>query len=151
MAESTYRYGIKSERNLKELLSDRKLFSGLKMVPGSGNQFFAKEDLMGDDVLVQVKSTRSKTYRLNQLDFRKLENNAIRFDKIPVFVVRFTKYNKDFFLLPDNRLKSFSSGLEDVIPECDYSQVASIEYTQDRKAYVIFSYVYRSYFLEDFK
>lgn len=97
---SEYKYGIKNEANVCNQLQSKKLFSGLSLVPGSGSKFNKKEDLIGINTLIQVKSTRGKSYRLLPLDFKKLQANAAKRHKIPIFIVYFSGLNLMKILIP---------------------------------------------------
>lgn len=72
---------------------------GLKQVPGSGNGWVAKEDGENDYILAQLKSTDSSSYRLNLLDWKKLEFHASVSHKIPVFLIQFLQQNKIYALV----------------------------------------------------
>jgi Holliday junction resolvase len=88
-----YKYGIKCEKIVCDKLSIKKYFSGIKLVPGSGKSFNRKEDIVGDDLLIQVKSTKDLEFNLRELDFKKLQANSLKFKKYPVFIVYFSEVN----------------------------------------------------------
>ena len=98
---SNWRYGVNNEFSLVELIESRKLFSGAATVPGSGNQAHSKEDLSCDIVLIQVKSTRASSYSPKKLDLKKLEYHSKLVGKVPVFLISFTKFSSNKFLLSE--------------------------------------------------
>ena len=71
---------------------------GMKQVPGSGNGWVAKEDGENDNVLCQLKSTDSMSYRVLLKDVNALLYNASVTHKIPVFAVQFLQTD-DLFLM----------------------------------------------------
>lgn len=150
MAETTYAYGIRGENKVLSKVCNKSLFSGVDTVVGSGNQFYAKEDLHGDKVLAQVKTTKSSMFSLKPLDFKKLEANASRVDKIPVFVVNFSRYRVAVFFIPDDYSESVQEYLENNIPEHRLG-LAKVLYNSPRTFHTINGRVYRGYFLEDFR
>lgn len=71
---------------------------GMHQVPGSGNGWVAKEDGENDNVLCQLKSTDSMSYRVGLKDVNALLHNAAVTHKVPVFAVQFMQTD-DLFLL----------------------------------------------------
>ena len=71
---------------------------GMHQVPGSGNGWVAKEDGENDNVLCQLKSTDSMSYRVGLKDINALLHNASVTHKVPVFAVQFLQTD-DLFLL----------------------------------------------------
>lgn len=148
---SSYAYGIKQENLLADQLQDKLLFSGVDTVTGSGNQFYVKEDLVGDKVLVQVKSTKAAVHTLKPLDFKKLEVNAMKADKIPVFIVNFSKYKKIIIFISDVWIESTVEYLHPNTPQ-QLSGFAKVWYnTGHRTSHTINGQLYRGYFFEDFR
>lgn len=85
------KFWYKNERETMERL-------GMHQVPGSGNGWVAKEDGENDNVLCQLKSTDSMSYRVGLRDVNALLHNAAVTHKIPVFAVQFLQTD-DLFLL----------------------------------------------------
>lgn len=100
---SQWDYGTKQEGMLAESLLEKDLFKGLTQVVGSGNQFYAKEDLTNTLALCQVKSTKDLSLSVSTKDVKKLVYNAFAVFKFPVFIVNFSKPKIVKFLV----LKSF--------------------------------------------
>lgn len=113
-------YGLKSEKRVLELLEDKELFADLCLVPGSGCTFYAKEDLSGSDVLIQVKATKSSSYSIPAIELKKLKFNSLKSGKIPIFIVFFTKHNALKILICDTVM----SYIEDYI----FSDFSDIEW-----------------------
>jgi hypothetical protein len=88
---SSWRYGTKQEELLKEKFFNKVLLKDIQLVPGSGNRFYAKEDLTNNQVLCQVKSTKSFKYTISQVDVKKLVIHSFSVFKFPVFIVNFSK------------------------------------------------------------
>lgn len=147
---STYAYGIKQENKMLTRLEGKRLFAGIDTVTGSGNQFYAKEDLCGDLILAQVKSTKAAMFSLKPLDFKKLEANALKFDRIPVFIVNFSRQQFAMLFISSEYTESISAYLEKDIPE-QILGLAKITTNSSRTFHTINGKLYRGYFLEDFR
>lgn len=101
---SNWGYGTKQEELLTRKLSEKIIFRDLSPVVGSGNQFYAKEDLTNEVVLCQVKSTKSLSYNIGIKDVKKLVYNSFAVFKFPIFIINFSKANTLKFLV----LRSFT-------------------------------------------
>lgn len=147
---SAYSYGTIQENKLSVKLNDKLLFHDVDTTVGSGNQFYVKEDLIGEKILAQVKSTKSAMYSLKPIDFKKLEVNAYKADKIPVFIVNFSKYNKQIFFIPESYIESLKDYLHET-PE-HILGLAKLWYnTGHRTHHTINHTKYLGYFFEDFR
>jgi hypothetical protein len=82
-------------KNEVEVMTDL----GLKPAKGSGNGWIEKEDGENDYVLAQLKSTDKQSYKLNQLDIKRLEYNAMVAKKIPMFVLQFLNDDSRYALV----------------------------------------------------
>lgn len=91
MARRSGKFYYRNERETMERL-------GLKQVPGSGNGWVSKEDGENENVLCQLKSTDSLSYRVDIRDVNALLHNASVTHKVPVFAIQFLQTD-DVFLL----------------------------------------------------
>ena len=91
MAKRSGKFYYRNERETMERL-------GLKQVPGSGNGWVSKEDGENENVLCQLKSTDSLSYRVDIRDVNALLHNASVTHKVPVFAIQFLQTD-DVFLL----------------------------------------------------
>ena len=94
-------------KNEKETLT--KL--GLRPIPFSGAGWVEKEDGENENVLVQLKSTESSSYRIDMLDIKKLEYHSSVSHKIPVFIVQFLKHDKIYALVNLEDLEELNEAL----------------------------------------
>lgn len=94
-------------KNEKETLT--KL--GLRPIPFSGAGWVEKEDGENENVLVQLKSTESSSYRIDILDIKKLEYHSSVSHKIPVFIVQFLKHDKIYALVNLEDLEELNEAL----------------------------------------
>lgn len=147
---SAYSYGTIQENKLSIKLNEKILFHGVDTTVGSGNQFYVKEDLIGEKVLAQVKSTKSSIHFLKPIDFKKLEVNAYKADKIPIFIINFSKYKKQVFLIPENSIDSIKEYLHET-PEHIIGLAKIWFSTAHRTYHMINNIKYLGYFFEDFR
>jgi hypothetical protein len=84
-----YTYGVKGEEYVLKKLEKCTVFKGISGVPGSGNQFYAKEDLKSDLFILQVKTTEKDSFRITHKDFALLDTWGIKNSLIPLFVIFF--------------------------------------------------------------
>ena len=91
MAKRSGKFYYRNERETMKRL-------GLKQVPGSGNGWVSKEDGENENVLCQLKSTDSLSYRVDIRDVNALLHNASVTHKVPVFAIQFLQTD-DVFLL----------------------------------------------------
>lgn len=96
-------------KNEKETLT--KL--GLVPAPQSGAGWIIKEDGENENVMVQLKSTDSQSYRIDMLDIKKLEYHAEVSHKIPIFLIQFLKQDKIYALIEVNNLEDANSVLKE--------------------------------------
>lgn|SRR4030066_392566 len=78
-------------------------FLGWKRIAFSGAKWFAKEDIESEIYLGQVKATEGYTIKIDSRDIRKLEDNACKYKKKPVFIIHFdndTPVNSTWCLVP---------------------------------------------------
>lgn len=87
MPKRTGKFYYRNEREVMEQL-------GLQTVPGSGSGWVHKEDGENENVMVQLKSTDSDSYRINMFDIKQLEYHAMVSHKVPIFLVQFLKQQK---------------------------------------------------------
>lgn len=71
-----------------------------------------KEDGENENVLVQLKSTDSSSYRLDMLDMKKLEYHASVSNKIPIFLVQFLKQDKIYAIVEVGNIPDLATALE---------------------------------------
>ena len=95
-------------RNEKETL--KKL--GLKPSPQSGAGWIVKEDGENEVAMVQLKSTDSQSYRLSMFDMKQLEYHAFVSNKIPIFLVKFSKQDKIYAIVFIEDIPNISSCLK---------------------------------------
>lgn len=96
-------------KNEKETLT--KL--GLVPAPQSGAGWIIKEDGENENVMVQLKSTDSQSYRIDMLDIKKLEYHAEVSHKIPIFLIQFLKQDKIYALIEVENLEDANSVLKE--------------------------------------
>lgn len=65
--------------------------------PGSGNQWYAKGDSAGRELMVENKFTFHKSYTLKLEDLQILERNAK--SKMPVFEIQFKPSDKTYVII----------------------------------------------------
>ena len=70
-----------------------------------------KEDGENENVLVQLKSTESSSYRVDMLDIKKLEYHSSVSNKIPVFIIQFLKHDKIYALVNMEDLEELNEAL----------------------------------------
>lgn len=85
---------------------------GLTPVPGSGSGWIQKEDGENEIALVQLKSTDSRSYRVNSLDMKKLEYHADVSNKVPVFLVQFLQENKIYAIIDVGNIQELSEAIK---------------------------------------
>ena len=71
-----------------------------------------KEDGENENVLVQLKSTDSSSYRLDMLDMKKLEYHASVSRKLPIFLVQFLKQDKIYAIVEVGDIPDLAIALE---------------------------------------
>jgi hypothetical protein len=147
---NAYSYGIIQENKLSVKLNDKLLFKGVETTAGSGNQFYVKEDLIGDKIIAQVKSTKSSVYPFKPIDFKKLEVHAYKADKIPVFIVNFSKYKKQIFFIAETYRENIKEYLYET-PGHFLGLAKVWASTVYRTYHVINNVKYLGYFFEDFR
>jgi len=85
-------------------------YLNFKRVPGSGSQWHSKEDISSSKYLCQVKATDTKSGSFKVDDLEKLERNAIKENKTPLFIVHFDReelINSSWIAMP---LRYFKGG-----------------------------------------
>ena len=85
---------------------------GLKGTPQSGAGFLIKEDGYNENVLCQLKSTDSQSFKLTLDDLDKLEYHSIVEHKIPVFIVDFMGRDEQYLILKPENLVDLSEYLK---------------------------------------
>ena len=85
---------------------------GLKGTPQSGAGFLIKEDGYNENVLCQLKSTDSQSFKLTLDDLDKLEYHSIVEHKIPVFIVDFIGRDEQYLILKPENLVDLSEHLK---------------------------------------
>ena len=87
MEKRSNKFYYKNEKDVANKL-------GLKPIPGSGSGWVHKEDMENENLLVQLKSTDSSSYRIQLLDLKKLEYHANISNKQPIFLLQFLQDNR---------------------------------------------------------
>ena len=90
-------------------------------MPGSGNGWVAKEDGENDNVLCQLKSTDSMSYRVGLKDINELLHNASVTHKVPVFAVQFLQTDDLFLLVRPLDVPELAKYIETGVNERDES------------------------------
>lgn len=114
MAKRSGKFYYKNERETMERL-------GMHQVPGSGNGWVAKEDGENDNVLCQLKSTDSMSYRVGLKDVNELLHNAAVTHKVPVFAVQFLQTDDLFLLVRPLDVPELAKYIETGVNERDES------------------------------
>ena len=127
-----YKFGIRGEEDVLFILKDSLLFSNIKLVPGSGNKTHKKEDIKGDNVLIQVKTTLSQSYRISLRDVLNLISNSQKVNLIPIFCVYFSNRKFLKIFVPLEYLNSVISYLT-----LDYSKLELLLNDKYKKLKVI--------------
>lgn len=81
-------------KNEKEIMRDL----GFKPTAASGSGWLEKEDGQSEFAIAQLKSTDAESIKVNLMDIKVLEHNALVSHKRPVFVIQYLKTN-DIFLV----------------------------------------------------
>lgn len=92
---------FKIEKMIAEYLS-------FKRVAGSGSQWHSKEDIKSEKYLGQIKATDTKKGNFNVEDLSKLERNAIKENKKPIYIVHFEReelINSTWVTMPIEKFK----------------------------------------------
>lgn len=96
---------------------------GLKATPQSGAGWLIKEDGENENIIAQLKSTDSQSYRVSLDDIDKLEYHALVENKIPLFIIEFLERDERYFVIrPKNlvalgKLLKLPENLSDVKPD----------------------------------
>ena len=77
---------------------------GLRTTINSGAFDFSKGDLEGETFLVEAKFTDKTQYTLKHSTLEKIVEEAEEVGKTPMLVIIFTKYAKDYVLIPKDYL-----------------------------------------------
>lgn len=86
-------------KNEREVMSSL----GFEPTPNSGSGWIVKEDGQNENAICQLKSTDSKSIRIDQKDIETLEYNASVSHKIPVFAIQFLNTDEVFLIIrPEN-------------------------------------------------
>ncbi|MFA5733025.1 MAG: hypothetical protein WC934_13635 [Acidithiobacillus sp.] len=88
-------------------------FLNWKRVAFSGGKWFDKEDIRSEKYLAQVKATEQYAIKVDSRDIRKLEDNALKYRKKPIFIIHFdtsTPLNSTWCMMP---IKYFKKIKED--------------------------------------
>ena len=110
----------KNEQEVMDIL-------GLEQTKNSGSGWIEKADGQNENVICELKSTDSGSYRITRFDLEKLESHAIVAHKIPVFAIEFISTGEIYLLLKPERLKELAEGIktgkfnvddnDDIIPD----------------------------------
>ena len=85
---------------------------GLVPTSASGSGWIEKEDGYNENILCQLKSTHSNSYRVSLDDIDKLEYHAEVENKIPVFMIQFLERDEIFLLIRPEELTKVSKYIE---------------------------------------
>jgi hypothetical protein len=66
---------------------------------GSGNGWIRKGDVRSEDELWELKITSAKSYSLKDAELIKLNEQALRDRRIPIFLVEFMSTNNSYVIL----------------------------------------------------
>lgn len=111
-----YTFGIKGEEHVLKKFKPYPIFNGIKKIPASGSQFYAKEDLRSDLFIIQVKTTEDQQYRIQHKDFALLDSWGVKNCLLPLFVVYFEVHDV-IKVIFDVSSANILSGYKMVIPK----------------------------------
>lgn len=95
----------KNENEVMDLL-------GLTPTKNSGSGWIEKSDGQNENVICELKSTDSDSYRIRKFDLDKLEYNANVSHKVPVFAIQFIESDELYLVLKPGDLKILADGLK---------------------------------------
>jgi len=100
---------IRRQSNIQEEAFAQSIEGGRRHI-ASGALPLQKADASNDVLLIECKQTKHASYVLTLADLRRLEQQARKVGKVPVFAVRFTRKEEDYVVL---RQKDFLDWLNE--------------------------------------
>jgi len=79
-------------------IDDAKAFKG-KRTKGSGNLWYSKGDISSKIFLIESKTTERNSFRVSQKLWKKIWEEAVRTQKIPLLSIRLLNNNMDMIVL----------------------------------------------------
>lgn len=95
---------MKTDHQRRSKIQERRAartYSG-SLTPGSGNGWISKGDVHTSTEMIELKTTTKSRYPLDTKELRKLWDNAILDDKMPVFEVEFAEDRMTVVVLDKN-------------------------------------------------
>ena len=83
---------------IKKEIKDAKVFDG-KRTRGSGNQWNNRGDIKSKIFLIEAKSTDKNSFSITQKLWKKIWEEAIRTQRIPILSIRLNKNDMDMVVL----------------------------------------------------
>lgn len=105
---------MKSEGQRQSQRHERRIAKmvGGKTVGGSGNSWSHKGDVDAEDMLIEHKYTGNKSYSINANIWRKIETEAVRSAKIPVYAI--TLQDLDLWVMDPNDILAMRQELDEL-------------------------------------
>jgi hypothetical protein len=75
---------------------------GGQVTPGSGNGWIRKADVRTDNELIEFKTTTKASYSLTAADLRKLWEQALIDNKVPLFEIEFANHGITCVIMDKN-------------------------------------------------
>ncbi len=96
--------------------NEQEVMNELNLIPckQSGAGWLEKEDGYNNEILAQLKSTDSNSYRFSLDDWYKLLYHANEQHKLPLFVLQFLEDNEQLLILRKEDLKAIACSLLNV-------------------------------------
>ncbi len=85
---------------------------GLIPSPNSGSGWIFKSDGYNDYIQAELKSTDAQSYRIQKYDLFKLEHEASKAHKLPLFVLQFLDSNELYFIIKPEYLQELAQYIE---------------------------------------
>lgn len=114
MANNPKWFGVDKPTREVSYRQEKKLASDFKGRPTAGSgSVFSENDVKAVNFDIEAKTTMSSQYVLKMDEIKKMERRSDK-DKIPLFIVEFQKFNREFVLMDKEDFLRLS-GTKDLI------------------------------------